>query len=76
VFHQTLVPDAEDLVATVALGRTRTGGLDLSLGGLHTTDHQVRRQLCGEQDTAAAAAAALDAIADHHHDGELSHRDG
>jgi hypothetical protein len=62
VFHQTLVPAAGDLVATVALGRTRTGAADLSLGGLDTADHQVQRQLCDELDTVRAAAAALRAI--------------
>jgi hypothetical protein len=62
VFHQTLVPDAGELVATVALGRTRMGAADLSLGGLDTADHQVRRRLYGEQDTVQAAVAALHAI--------------
>jgi hypothetical protein len=62
VFHQTLVPAAGDLVATVALGRTKAGAVDLSLGGLDTANHQVHRQLCDEQDTVLAAEAALRAI--------------
>jgi hypothetical protein len=63
VFHQTLVPDDEELVATIALGRGRPGALDRSLGGLGTGDHQVRRESCDARDTVALAAAVRDAVA-------------
>lgn len=60
VFHQTLVPD--DLVATVALGVTRPGAVDLSLGDVGTTGHRVRRQACAPAEAAAAVRAALAAV--------------
>jgi len=63
VFHQTVVPDDEELVATIALGRTMVGVSDQSLGGLDTADHRVRREQCDARDTIEAAAAVRDAVA-------------
>lgn len=63
VFHQSVVPDATDMVATVALGRTTPGVVDLSLGGIHTASHHVRRQSCDEADTVRAAEAIRQALA-------------
>ncbi len=63
VFHQTLVPDTEELVATVALGTTRAGAVDLSLGGLRTTGHQMRRVSFDVRRTREAAAFARQAVA-------------
>jgi hypothetical protein len=63
VFHQTVVPDTEGLVATVALGMTRAGAVDLSLGGLRTTSHEMRRELCDVRGTREVAALARQAVA-------------
>ncbi|PPK65576.1 hypothetical protein V5P93_005048 [Actinokineospora auranticolor] len=63
VFHETVVPDSASLVATVALGRTAPGAADLSLGGLRTTSHRVRRQLCGRAETVSAATAVVTSLA-------------
>lgn len=62
VFHQTLVPDAGELVATVALGVTRPGAVDLSLGGVRTESHRMRRQVCEPEEAARAVRAALAAV--------------
>jgi hypothetical protein len=62
VFHETLVPETDDPVITVALGLTTSGVADLSLGELHTTSHYIRRELCSEQDTIQAAEAVKQAI--------------
>lgn len=56
VFHTSLV---DGPTATVALGRDRPGTHDLSLGGVHTTDHRVRRAHCAADQTIAAARTVL-----------------
>jgi hypothetical protein len=42
---------------------TKAGAIDLSLGGIHTTSHQVRRQLCDTRDTVKAAETVRNAFA-------------
>ncbi|GAA3048141.1 hypothetical protein [Actinokineospora globicatena] len=64
IFHETVIPDSERVVATVALGSSRPGAADLSLGGLHTADHRVVRQQCSRAETIAVATTVLAAIAD------------
>jgi hypothetical protein len=54
IFHETIIPDSAGLVATIALGRVMAGAVDLSLGGIHTTGHQVRRTV---RDTAVTVQA-------------------
>ncbi|MGH3700589.1 MAG: hypothetical protein ACRDQY_14185 [Pseudonocardiaceae bacterium] len=49
IFHATVVQGA---AATVALGRSRAGTLDLSLGGINRTSHRVQRQRCAHEETA------------------------
>jgi hypothetical protein len=55
VFHSTCIESGLD-AATVALGRQTPGDLDLSLGPLDTSTHQIRRMRC---DPGTAARAAL-----------------
>lgn len=62
VFHQTLVPDPQGLVATVALGLTRPGGTDLSLGGLDTASHRTRRESCPPEVATRVVRAARAAL--------------
>ncbi|WP_035304793.1 hypothetical protein [Actinokineospora inagensis] len=62
VFHETIVPDTEDMVATVALGVMVPDATDLSLGGLHTKSHRVRRQVCARDETVKAAKTVLTAL--------------
>lgn len=59
-FHATAV-DGE--AATVALGTTRPGVMDLSLGGIDTKTHQVRRQHIDRNETARAARMVTVALA-------------
>ncbi|RLK59512.1 hypothetical protein CLV68_4001 [Actinokineospora cianjurensis] len=66
IFHETVIPDTEPLVATVALGNSRPGTADLSLGGLRTSDHRVTRHHCDRATTVAAATTILNALTDHH----------
>lgn len=56
VFHSTSI-ESGATAATVALGRG-VGGLDLSLGPLGGTTHQVRRRRCGPGETTSAALTA------------------
>jgi len=56
VFHTTVV---DGHAATVALGRDRPGAIDLSLGGVHTTDHLVRREHCDPEQARRAVVAVL-----------------
>jgi hypothetical protein len=56
VFHTTVV---DGYAATVALGRDRPGAVDLSLGGVHTTDHLVRRERCDPEQTRKAVSTVL-----------------
>jgi hypothetical protein len=53
-FHMTVVATQ---AATVVLGRGRTDMIDLSLGGLTTPTHRVRRQRCAQQETMRLARA-------------------
>jgi hypothetical protein len=62
VFHETVVPPARP-TATVALGVTRPGTVDLSLGALRMPSHPVRREYCGREETVLAAAAVRRAVA-------------
>ncbi|MGH3838491.1 MAG: hypothetical protein ACRDSF_22770, partial [Pseudonocardiaceae bacterium] len=52
VFHTTVVRGE---AATVALGSSRPGIMDLSLGGIDRKTHRVRRQRCDRDETAHAA---------------------
>lgn len=61
-FHRSVVPAGEQ-TATVALGRTRPGTHDLSLGPLSGYTHRVTRQRCDPAETARAARAVTDRIA-------------
>ncbi len=65
VFHQTVVPDRDELVVTVALGLANPEAVDRSLAALDVADHQVHRETCGVEETMAAAAEAGRAIANH-----------
>ncbi len=53
-FHATAVPAGVD-TATVALGTSRAGSADLSLGDIATATHQVRRQHCDSDETSRVA---------------------
>ncbi|HVK22652.1 MAG TPA: hypothetical protein VM677_14930 [Actinokineospora sp.] len=64
VFHRTVVADDQDPVVTVALGVTRDGAVDLSLGSARTGDHQERRELCGLGETVRAAELGRSAVAE------------
>jgi hypothetical protein len=61
-FHVTTIPDMQD-TATIALGDSRPGTADLSLGAIDTPTHQVRRQRCDSEETALAARIAADRLA-------------
>jgi hypothetical protein len=61
-FHVTTIPDAQD-TATVALGVSRPGAFDLTLGPIGTSTHQVRRQRCDAEETALAARIVADRLA-------------
>ncbi|MGH3769974.1 MAG: hypothetical protein ACRDRW_01005 [Pseudonocardiaceae bacterium] len=60
VFHATVV---QGEAATVALGRSRRGTRDLSLGGIDRKTHRVRRQRCDRDETAHAARVVTDRLA-------------
>ncbi|HKT04173.1 MAG TPA: hypothetical protein VJT31_32010 [Rugosimonospora sp.] len=64
-FHRSVVPAGEQ-TATVALGRTRPGQHDLSLGPLGGRTHRVSRRRCDPAETARAARAVTDRIAAAH----------
>ncbi len=53
-FHATAIPADVD-TATVALGTSRAGSADLSLGNVDTPTHRVRRQHCDGEETADVA---------------------
>ncbi|MBV8541516.1 MAG: hypothetical protein JO063_05270 [Pseudonocardiales bacterium] len=60
VFHTTVVHgDA----ATVALGNSRRGMMDLSLGEINRKTHRIRRQLCDRDETAHVARVATEWLA-------------
>jgi hypothetical protein len=61
-FHLTVVPARQD-VATVVLGRDRPRSVDLSLGGIDTPSHRVRRQLCPAVETAQLASTVISTLA-------------
>ncbi|MEN3309245.1 MAG: hypothetical protein V7603_5447 [Micromonosporaceae bacterium] len=60
-FHRSVVPPGEE-TATVALGRTRSGEHDLSLGPVGGRTHRVARQRCGPAETVRAARAVTERI--------------
>jgi hypothetical protein len=60
VFHATVVHGE---AATVALGRTRRGAMDLSLGAIDSKTHRVQRQRCDRDETARAARAVTERLA-------------
>jgi hypothetical protein len=53
-FHATAIPADVD-TATLALGASRPGSADLSLGDVDTPTHRVRRQLCDGEETVRVA---------------------
>src|SRR5262249_49628445 len=59
IFHATAV---QGEAATVALGRSRRGVMDLSLGGIESKTHRVRRQRCDHDETARAARMVTEAL--------------
>lgn len=67
VFHATVVRGE---AATVALGDGALGSgrqsKDLSLGGIETSTHRVRRQRCDREETARAARVVSDRLASLH----------
>ncbi|MCT9930556.1 hypothetical protein N5079_10045 [Planotetraspora sp. A-T 1434] len=56
-FHSSVIPEDGE-AATVALGRSRPGRGDLSLGPLTTRLHHIRRERCDARETARAAELA------------------
>jgi hypothetical protein len=60
IFHATVV---QGEAATMALGSGRPQGMDLSLGGIDTTTHRVRRQRCDRDDTARVAQMVVKRLA-------------
>jgi hypothetical protein len=65
VFHRTVVRDE---AATVALGSSRRGTMDLSLGKIGSRTHRVWRQRCDRDETAHAARIATERL------GKILHR--
>jgi len=58
-FHSTLIP-SDEWAATVALGRTAPGGIDLSLGPIDgASRHHLTRETCGPEETVRAVSTAL-----------------
>jgi hypothetical protein len=57
-FHTTVVPDDRP-TATLVLGRTLPGRVDLSLGPLSAPGHRMVRRTCDATQTARIARAAL-----------------
>lgn len=57
-FHTTTVPDGRP-TATLVLGRTLPGRVDLSLGPLSAPGHRMVRRTCDATETARIARAAL-----------------
>ncbi|MEU2716530.1 hypothetical protein [Streptomyces sp. NPDC007205] len=57
-FHTTVVPDGRP-TATLVLGRTLPGRVDLSLGPLSAPGHRMVRSTCDATQTARIARAAL-----------------
>jgi hypothetical protein len=53
-FHATDIPAGVE-TATVALGTSRAGSADLSLGSIATPTHRVRRQHCDGEETSRVA---------------------
>lgn len=59
-FHTTVV---QGEAATVALGNSRPGKVDLSLGGIHRKTHRVRRQYCDHHETARTVRVVTERLA-------------
>jgi hypothetical protein len=57
-FHSTAVAGWGEAV-TLALGRSRPDGVDLSLGSLDGLDHSVRRLHCDDAETSRTATAGV-----------------
>jgi hypothetical protein len=57
-FHSTVVTGGQE-AATVALGRGRPHGTDLSLGSLDSPTHSVRRLRCDAAETGRTATAGV-----------------
>lgn len=62
VFHSTVIEGSGE-AATVALGRMTRTGSDLSLGPLDTPSHTQPRFVCGQAESARAAAVAAAGLA-------------
>ncbi|WP_062347872.1 hypothetical protein [Herbidospora yilanensis] len=62
VFHSTVIEGSGE-AATVALGRMVRPGSDLSLGPLDAPSHTQRRHVCGDAESARAAAVATAGLA-------------
>ncbi|TKK77114.1 hypothetical protein FDA94_38495 [Herbidospora galbida] len=62
VFHSTVIEGSGE-AATVALGRMIRSGADLSLGPLDAPSHTQRRHVCGDAESARAAAVATAGMA-------------
>jgi hypothetical protein len=60
-FHATVLAD-EKGAATVALGHSRKHTADLTLGGVYTRSHVVRRRRCAAPETARAARLIADRL--------------
>lgn len=60
IFHSTVVRGE---AATVALGSSRPGTMDLSLGGINRKTHRVRRPRCDREETAHAARMVTERLA-------------
>ncbi|MGH3933839.1 MAG: hypothetical protein ACRDS1_02460 [Pseudonocardiaceae bacterium] len=60
-FHMTAVVAQ---AATVVLGRSRPGVVDLSLGDLDTPTHRIPRQRCAPHETACLARALADRMSE------------
>lgn len=61
VFHATVIRGE---AATVALGSSRPGTTDLSLGGIDTRTHWIRRQCCDRDETVSVARMVVQQLAD------------
>ena len=60
IFHTTVVRGE---AATVALGSSRPGTMDLSLGGIERKTHRVQRRRCDRDETARAARMVTERLA-------------
>jgi hypothetical protein len=61
IFHATVIRGE---AATVAFGSSQPGRMDLSLGGIGTRTHRIRRQRCDRDETASVARMVVQQLAD------------